>query len=63
MSLGSSYVPRKKIRIGDVFCESRDFELCFPSDLSFHFVRIKPLIRNGNLVPTVIRKKQNWPSP
>ena len=34
-----------KIRIGDVFWESRDFELCFPSDLRFHFVRIKPLIQ------------------
>ena len=30
-----------KIRIGDVFWESRNFELCFPSDLRFHFVRIK----------------------
>ena len=34
-----------KIRIGDVFWESRNFELCFPSDLRFHFVRIKPLIQ------------------
>ena len=34
-----------KICIGDVFWESRNFELCFPCDLRFHFVRIKPLIQ------------------
>ena len=38
MSLGSSYVPRPRAEI---------FELCFFSDLSFHFVRILPLIRKG----------------
>ena len=53
MSLGSSYVPRKNTYRGRFLREQR-FELCFPSDLSFHFVRSKPLIRNVNLVPTNI---------
>ena len=41
MSLGSSYVPRKNTYRGRFFERAKIFELCFPSDLSFHFVRIK----------------------